>query len=429
MERLLCSCGWDVTPKFQGDTGFVFHVFGGHQVTVSCDRKIGPFDCCSVVQGDCLELMKQLPDGCVDAVISDITRHGESAGRERKAQDGCRDVLGAEAFGDCVPVSRQGNVSNGTSASLRSGSTRDSQGSAASRDCSQKQGAQGSGEWPLHSRHGEHALSEGHREAGMQPLQFDGEPTDSPRQRESHGQCEVEFGSAVLPLPYKPPQAGILAKAEIAIVSDPPYGVKLNTRTLSTQRGRHANKGFRGHDLVRDFAAVHGDDKPFNPDPFIRFNYVILWGANHYSHNLPASARWLIWDKRCGSPSDDNADCEIAWTNLRGQARVFSQYWRGWLREGEENLSISGPKLHPAQKPERLMRWCIEHVPENCIVLDPFAGSGTTLVAAKKLGRHFLGFEISPEYCQIARDRLARIDAQPSLFTQPPQQMTIEEGQ
>lgn len=38
---------------------------------MTCGRKIGPFDCCSVVQGDCLELMKQLPDGCVDAVITD----------------------------------------------------------------------------------------------------------------------------------------------------------------------------------------------------------------------------------------------------------------------------------------------------------------------------------------------------------------------
>lgn len=38
---------------------------------MTCDRKIGPFDCCSVVQGDCLELMKLLPDGCVDAVITD----------------------------------------------------------------------------------------------------------------------------------------------------------------------------------------------------------------------------------------------------------------------------------------------------------------------------------------------------------------------
>jgi hypothetical protein len=84
MQRLLCSCGWDVSlPRFQGDTGFVFHVFGGHQVTVSCERKIGPFDCCSVVQGDCLELMKQLPDGCVDAVITDPPygiRRGERQG-------------------------------------------------------------------------------------------------------------------------------------------------------------------------------------------------------------------------------------------------------------------------------------------------------------------------------------------------------------
>jgi hypothetical protein len=36
-----------------------------------CGRKIGPFDCCSVVQGDCLELLKQLPDGCVDVVLTD----------------------------------------------------------------------------------------------------------------------------------------------------------------------------------------------------------------------------------------------------------------------------------------------------------------------------------------------------------------------
>jgi tRNA G10 N-methylase Trm11 len=86
--------------------------------------------------------------------------------------------------------------------------------------------------------------------------------------------------------------------------------------------------------------------------------------------------------------------------------------------------------MDPSRAPDtkaRPMAWCIAGNPDT--ILDPFAGSGTTLVAAKKLGRHFLGFEISPEYCQIARDRLARIDAQPSLFTQPPQQMTIEEGQ
>ena len=58
-------------------------------------------------------------------------------------------------------------------------------------------------------------------------------------------------------------------------------------------------------------------------------------------------------------------------------------------------------------------------------ILDPFCGSGTTLVAAKKLGRHFLGFEISHDYCEIARRRLAEIDAQPSLFEAKAEQLTL----
>jgi len=58
-------------------------------------------------------------------------------------------------------------------------------------------------------------------------------------------------------------------------------------------------------------------------------------------------------------------------------------------------------------------------------VLDPFLGSGTTAVAALKLGRHFLGFEISPEYCRIARERIARVEAQPNLFAAKPEQLTL----
>jgi adenine-specific DNA-methyltransferase len=83
---------------------------------------------------------------------------------------------------------------------------------------------------------------------------------------------------------------------------------------------------------------------------------------------------------------------------------------------------------HPTQKPEDAIAPLVEQFVEELsgMVLDPFAGSGTTLVAAKKLGRHFLGFEISPEYCEIARKRLDAIDAQPSLFTPKPEQMTLE---
>ena len=72
------------------------------------------------------------------------------------------------------------------------------------------------------------------------------------------------------------------------------------------------------------------------------------------------------------------------------------------------------------------MRWLVSLASlEADTILDPFCGSGTTLVAAKKLGRHFLGFEISHDYCEIARKRLAEIDAQPSLFEPKPEQMEL----
>lgn len=393
-----------------------------------CDRMIGPYRCCSVVCGDCLELMRSLPDGCVDAVINVIESSHEPAIGQRAAQYGCGDNLGESSQRNRNDVSRSGDVADRDCEALRNLPVGVSEGAPSSRDSSEVSRQAGRGERSLHQREAEQAIPQSDGEESLQSVWNGQAVTDSPQGWESFQRRANEFGSVVLPVPYKPPQAGVLAKEEIAIVSDPPYGISLNTRTLSTQRGRHANKGFRGHDLVRDFAPVHGDDAPFNPAPFLKFNRVILWGANHYADKLPPAARWLIWDKRCGSVSDDNADCEMAWTNLRGQARVFSQYWRGWLREGEENLSISGPKLHPTQKPERLMRWCIEHIPENAIILDPFCGSGTTLVAAKKLGRHYLGFELEPRYVEISRDRLARIEAQPSLFETKPEQMTFGDG-
>lgn len=58
-------------------------------------------------------------------------------------------------------------------------------------------------------------------------------------------------------------------------------------------------------------------------------------------------------------------------------------------------------------------------------MVDPFLGSGTTAVAAKKLGRHFLGFEISAEYCRIAEERIALVEMQPNLFQPKPEQLKL----
>jgi len=61
------------------------------------------------------------------------------------------------------------------------------------------------------------------------------------------------------------------------------------------------------------------------------------------------------------------------------------------------------------------MKWCLSFLPEGCTVLDPFCGSCTTGVACMQTGRNFIGYEIDPKYCEIAR---RRIEAAVPLFAE-----------
>lgn len=71
---------------------------------------------------------------------------------------------------------------------------------------------------------------------------------------------------------------------------------------------------------------------------------------------------------------------------------------------------------HPCQAPLALLeRMVLASSNPGDLVLDPFAGSGTTLVAAKKLGRRYYGFELSASYARIAGSRLESVAAEPSL--------------
>ncbi len=62
---------------------------------------------------------------------------------------------------------------------------------------------------------------------------------------------------------------------------------------------------------------------------------------------------------------------------------------------------------HPSPKPYNVIRWFLDRLPGES-VCDPFMGSGTTLVAAKNLGRKAIGIEIEERYCEIAAERLAQ---------------------
>ena len=125
---------------------------------------------------------------------------------------------------------------------------------------------------------------------------------------------------------------------------------------------------------------------------------VVIWGGNNYP--LPPSRCWFVWDKK---QNDEwtTAQAELAWTNLDRPTRVF----RMSQVEAYGNMN----KQHPTQKPISLMRWCLRMLRDNRgTVLDPFMGSGTTLVAAREEGRDAVGIEVDERYCEIAAERLAQ---------------------
>jgi DNA modification methylase len=88
------------------------------------------------------------------------------------------------------------------------------------------------------------------------------------------------------------------------------------------------------------------------------------------------------------------ASMELAWTNLDKPAKE----WRGPVSTHDTG--------HPTQKPEALMLWCLQQVPSAQTVFDPFMGSGTTLFAAKRLGKQCVGIEREERYAEIAARRL-----------------------
>lgn len=89
------------------------------------------------------------------------------------------------------------------------------------------------------------------------------------------------------------------------------------------------------------------------------------------------------------------------------------------IRKTTEEVRLKHPAMFPTMLVERLIETFLR--PEGRIILDPFCGSGSTLVAAEKVGKQGIGFEISPEFIAMARQRLA-----PTLLDPPPQSIIHE---
>ena len=200
-----------------------------------------------------------------------------------------------------------------------------------------------------------------------------------------------------------------------AVVTDPPYGIGESAGKAKTRTSGLTSSIARAHLYQRDYGNEDWDDNTADEAVAVALDlakHAIVFGGNYY--DLPPTSCWLIWDKKNGAT--DFADCEMAWTNLPKAVRKFEYLWNGCMR-AERHI----PRVHPTQKPQGVMEWCIEHLPDTAqTVLDPFMGSGTTGVACAKLGRKFIGIELNEKYFDIACERIQKAYDQPDLFIQQP---------
>jgi DNA modification methylase len=183
------------------------------------------------------------------------------------------------------------------------------------------------------------------------------------------------------------------------VITDPPYGIgKDGQKESSGVHGGRKGYEFKGWDSIRP------DKQVFDEIQRVSQNQVI-WGGNYFADYLPATSKWLVWDK---GQRINQSDGELAWTSFSGALRIYTLNRVAIMTDGA---------IHPTQKPASLMRWVIlNNTREGDTILDPFMGSGTTGVACVQTGRNFIGIEIDPEYFAIAEKRIKDAQQQMRLF-------------
>ena len=195
------------------------------------------------------------------------------------------------------------------------------------------------------------------------------------------------------------------------VLTDPPYGMNLNpnySEYMTKISEMEKNSSIRKR---KSYNKIIGDDKEFDPSFLLNyFNYcqeIFLWGADYYCQALPKGGSWLVWDKTGGHESLDNAGFqsrfELCWSKNPHRRKIYRQTFIGVFGMSKKD---DVERMHPSQKSVGLNVQILNDIDsKKFLVIDPFLGSGTTLIACIKTNRLLYGMEISPHYVDVILKR------------------------
>jgi hypothetical protein len=185
------------------------------------------------------------------------------------------------------------------------------------------------------------------------------------------------------------------------VLTDPPYGMNLDTDYSKLRGSPRASMREGGKKHRR----VEGDNEPFDAAPlrayFSQVAEQFWFGADYYRRTLTGDdldGSWLVWDKRSQeSEAIIGSSFELIWSAVRHKRQVLRHYWCGAFGNPEARN-----RMHPTQKPTTLLgeilnRWS----KAGALVVDPYGGSGSTLIACHRAGRIARLIELDPQYADV----------------------------